>query len=489
MVRFTTAHGAAAVAALARGVLVSGATLALVGCAASSWVTTRFADEAPATASTAAAPAADPAATGAAPAQPSRFIAGTGTGTAAAAPAAPMASAAGGGAGMLAAPLAPAALAARGSMTPTEAAAILADIEPAVEPLSAQGNRPYYAFGRRHVPFADERPYTERGAMAVIETRLQGRPTANGETHDMGAKTAAHLTLPLPSYVRVTNVKSGASAIVRVNDRGPARRDRLIELSTAAAERLKLRDGDQVEVVRLLPADIAQIKQRRAVAASVLAPPAAPVAAAMPVPAPAAAAAAQPLPPGRRAVAPAGAPAAAAVAAAAPAVAPAVAPAPAAVAAAAAAPQPMAAAPYPPAVGPVPPGVASGALPSAVPGVAAGAMASGPMPPGSAAPVAAAAATGAAARATAPAAPSDDLRSGRFSVQVATFAVESNAQTLRDRVAGQVKSAGIAAPVRVISRNSRSVVAVGDLPDKASADALADQLRRTLNQDVVVFRR
>jgi rare lipoprotein A len=472
MVRFTTAHGAAAVAALARGVLVSGATLALAGCAATSWVTTRFADESPATASTAAAPAASaaapaaPAATAAAPAQPSRFVAGTGA-AAAAAPAAPMASAAGGGAGMVAAPLAPAALAARGSMTPTEAAAILADIEPAVEPLSAQGNRPYYAFGRRHVPFADERPYTERGAMGVIETRLQGRPTANGETHDMGAMTAAHLTLPLPSYVRVTNVKSGASTIVRVNDRGPARRDRLIELSTAAAERLQLRDGDQVEVVRLLPADIAQIQQRRAVAASVLAP--APVAAAMPVPAPAAAVAAQPLPPGSRAVA---APAA---------------PAPAPTAAAYA--QPMAAVPYPPAIGPVPPGMAGGALPSAVPGVAAGPMASGPMPPGSPVPVAAAAATGAAARAAAPAAPSDDLRSGRFSVQVATFAVESNAQTLRDRVAGQVKSAGINAPVRVISRNSRAVVAVGDLADKASADALADQLRRTLNQDVVVFRR
>jgi rare lipoprotein A len=474
MVRFTTAHGAAAVAALARGVLVSGATLALAGCAATSWVTTRFADESPATASTAAAPAASaaapaaPAATAAAPAQPSRFVAGTGA-AAAAAPAAPMASAAGGGAGMVAAPLAPAALAARGSMTPTEAAAILADIEPAVEPLSAQGNRPYYAFGRRHVPFADERPYTERGAMGVIETRLQGRPTANGETHDMGAMTAAHLTLPLPSYVRVTNVKSGASTIVRVNDRGPARRDRLIELSTAAAERLQLRDGDQVEVVRLLPADIAQIQQRRAVAASVLAP--APVAAAMPVPAPAAAVAAQPLPPGSRAVAAPAAPA----------------PAPAPTAAAYA--QPMAAVPYPPAIGPVPPGMAGGALPSAVPGVAAGPMASGPMPPGSPVPVAAAAATGAAARAAAPAAPSDDLRSGRFSVQVATFAVESNAQTLRDRVAGQVKSAGINAPVRVISRNSRAVVAVGDLADKASADALADQLRRTLNQDVVVFRR
>jgi cell division protein FtsN len=148
----------------------------------------------------------------------------------------------------------------------------------------------------------------------------------------------------------------------------------------------------------------------------------------------------------------------------------------------------MAAVPYPPAMGPVPQGMATGSLPSAVPGVAAGPMAVGPMPPG-APPVAAAAATGAAARSAAPAAPGDDLRAGRYSVQVATFAVESNAQTLRDRVAGQVKSAGIAAPVRVISRNSRAVVAVGDLSDKAAADALADQLRRTLNQDVVVFRR
>jgi rare lipoprotein A len=385
-------------------------------------------------------------------------------------------------------------MAARSSMTAAEAAAILADTEPTVEPLSAQGNKPYFAFGRRHTPFTDERPYSERGAVGVIETRLQGRPTANGETHDMGAMTAAHLTLPLPSYVRVTNVKSGKTAIVRVNDRGPARRDRLIELTTAAAERLQLREGDQVEVVRLLPAEIAQIRERRAVAANVVAPAAAPVAApvaaAMPVPmpAPAAASTAKPLsapvPPPTRGVAPAVPPAAAATAA-----------------ATAAAPamqaQPMAAVPYPPAIGPVPPGMPTSSLPSAVPGVPAGPTPVGPMPPGAsaAAPVAAAAATGAAARGsapavpTAPAAPGDDLRAGRYSVQVATFAVESNAQTLRDRVAGQVKSAGIAAPVRVINRNARAVVAVGDLPDKAAADALAEQLRRTLNQDVVVFRR
>jgi rare lipoprotein A len=473
---------AAALAALARSAMIGGATLALAGCAATNWVATRFSDD-ERTATTAAA--AD--APAAAPAQPSRFVNAAPTAPAAA----PMASgSAAAPAAVLAAPLAPAALATRGAMTPTEAAAILADIEPSVQPLSAQGNRPYSAFGRRHTPFTDERPYSERGAVAVIETRLQGRPTANGETYDMGAMTAAHLTLPLPSYVRVTNVKSGASTIVRVNDRGPARRDRLIELSTAAAERLQVQAGDQVEVVRLLPAEIAQIRERRALAASVLgAPGAAPVAAAMPVPGPSPVAAAQPLaaaaaapvPPATRAATRAAAPAAATAAAAAVAAAPATAPAPA---------QPMAAVPYPPALGPVPPGMAPSSLPSAVPGVPAGPMAAGPLPPGAvAAPAAAAAAPSAAARSAVPAPAGDDLRAGRFSVQVATFAVESNAQTLRDRVAGQIKSAGISAPVRVINRNARAVVAVGDLPDKAAADALAAQLRTTLNQDVVVFRR
>jgi rare lipoprotein A len=467
---------AAALAALARSAMIGGATLALAGCAATNWVTTRFTDDE--RTATAAAPAQE-----AAPAQPSRFV----SATPAAPAAAPMASAAA-PAATVAAPLAPAALAARGAMTPTEAAAILADIEPSVQPLSAQGNRPYSAFGRRHTPFTDERPYSERGAVAVIETRLQGRPTANGETYDMGAMTAAHLTLPLPSYVRVTNVKSGASTLVRVNDRGPARRDRLIELSTAAAERLQVQPGDEVEVVRLLPAEIAQIRERRALAASVIGTPGAvPVAAAMPVPAPGPVAAAQPLvapaaasaPPATRAATRTAAPAAATAAVAA-AAAPAPAPA-----------QPMAAVPYPPALGPVPPGMAPSSLPSAVPGVPAGPMAAGPRPPGAvaAAPAAAAAAPSAAARSAAPVPAGDDLRAGRFSVQVATFAVESNAQTLRDRVAGQIKSAGISAPVRVINRNARSVVAVGDLPDKASADALAAQLRTTLNQDVVVFRR
>jgi rare lipoprotein A len=475
---------AAALAALARSAMIGGAALALAGCTATNWVATRFTDDERTATASAAAPD-----SAAAPAQPSRFVNATPTAPAAA----PMASAsAGAPAAVMAAPLAPAALATRGAMTPTEAAAILADIEPSVQPLSAQGNRPYSAFGRRHTPFTDERPYSERGAVAVIETRLQGRPTANGETYDMGAMTAAHLTLPLPSYVRVTNVKSGASTLVRVNDRGPARRDRLIELSTAAAERLQVQPGDEVEVVRLLPAEIAQIRERRALAASVIGTPGAvPVAAAMPVPAPGPVAAAQPLaapaaasgPPATRAATRTAAPVASAAvaAAAAPAPAPASAPAPA---------QPMAAVPYPPALGPVPPGMAPSSLPSAVPGVAAGPMTAGPRPPGAvaAAPAAAAAAPSAAAR-SAPAPAGDDLRAGRFSVQVATFAVESNAQTLRDRVAGQIKSAGISAPVRVVNRNARSVVAVGDLPDKASADALAAQLRTTLNQDVVVFRR
>src|SRR5690606_40134750 len=84
----------------------------------------------------------------------------------------------------------------------------------------------------------DERYYKERGKASWYGNKFHGRRTSNGEIYDMYAMTAAHKTLPIPSYVRVTNVANGKTVVVRVNDRGPFHSDRIIDLSYAAAQRI-----------------------------------------------------------------------------------------------------------------------------------------------------------------------------------------------------------------------------------------------------------
>lgn len=114
------------------------------------------------------------------------------------------------------------------------------DAVPRVETHARANMRPYVVFGKRYVPISTERPYRETGVASWYGRKFHGNSTANGETYDMYAMTAAHPTLPLPSYARVTRASNGRSVIVRINDRGPFHSSRIIDLSYAAAAKLGL---------------------------------------------------------------------------------------------------------------------------------------------------------------------------------------------------------------------------------------------------------
>jgi rare lipoprotein A len=129
---------------------------------------------------------------------------------------------------------------------------------PVVEPLARYGNRPSYTvLGRTYQVMEDGSGYHERGVASWYGNKFHGRPTSSFEPYDMYKFTAAHRTLPLPSYVQVTNLDNGKSVVVRVNDRGPFHGDRLIDLSYVAAVKLDLhhRGTAPVEVRVLTPAD------------------------------------------------------------------------------------------------------------------------------------------------------------------------------------------------------------------------------------------
>jgi rare lipoprotein A len=112
------------------------------------------------------------------------------------------------------------------------------DAVPRKEPLHRYANRPYQVFGKDYVPLAAGQAYRERGTASWYGKKFHGQKTSSGEVYDMYAMTAAHRTLPIPSYARVTNVANGRSVIVRINDRGPFHSERIIDLSYAAAYRL-----------------------------------------------------------------------------------------------------------------------------------------------------------------------------------------------------------------------------------------------------------
>jgi len=124
----------------------------------------------------------------------------------------------------------------------------LPDAVPRVEPLNRFANRPYTVFGREYVPATTLRPYKERGVASWYGRKFHGEKTSMGETYDMYAMTAAHPTLPLPSYARVTNLATGKSVVVRVNDRGPFLHGRIIDLSFAAAAKLGIAQKGSGEV-------------------------------------------------------------------------------------------------------------------------------------------------------------------------------------------------------------------------------------------------
>ena len=127
------------------------------------------------------------------------------------------------------------------------------DAVPRIEPFLARANRPYVALGRSYTPLTTDVAFRERGSASWYGRQFHGNRTASGEIYDMFAMTAAHPTLPIPSYVKVTGVRSRQSVIVRVNDRGPFKADRIIDLSYAAASKLGFVAAGiaQVEIERI----------------------------------------------------------------------------------------------------------------------------------------------------------------------------------------------------------------------------------------------
>lgn len=149
---------------------------------------------------------------------------------------------------------------------PPEGLLDIPDAEPKIEAYSTRGNKPYVVFGKTYTPFTDERPFRQSGVGSWYGRKFHGQKTSSGELYDMYQMTAAHPTLPIPSYVRVTNQQNGRQVIVRVNDRGPFLHNRIIDLSYTAALKLGyLEKGSGMLLVeRLLPDDIQQMAQERA---------------------------------------------------------------------------------------------------------------------------------------------------------------------------------------------------------------------------------
>jgi len=139
------------------------------------------------------------------------------------------------------------------------------DAVPRYETRTRAGNKnPYTVLGKTYHLIKDESSYRERGYASWYGNKFNGHNTSNGERYDMYAMTGAHKTLPIPSYVRVTNLDNGKSVIVRINDRGPFHQGRIVDLSYAAAQRigiLKAGTG-RVEVEIALPGDAAPIPRR-----------------------------------------------------------------------------------------------------------------------------------------------------------------------------------------------------------------------------------
>lgn len=115
----------------------------------------------------------------------------------------------------------------------------LKDAVPKPEPFKRYGNQsPYTVFGKQYHILPSAEGYVKTGVASWYGTKFHGRLTSNGERYDINAMTAAHKTLPIPCYAKVTNLENGKSAIVRINDRGPFHGDRVIDLSYAAATKL-----------------------------------------------------------------------------------------------------------------------------------------------------------------------------------------------------------------------------------------------------------
>lgn len=132
------------------------------------------------------------------------------------------------------------------------------DAVPKIEPFAPSNSKPYVVFGKTYTPDVSGGPYKTQGRASWYGKKFHGNSTANGERYNMYGMSAAHPTLPLPSYARVTRVSNGKSVVVRVNDRGPFLNDRVIDLSYVAAHKLGMLGPGSAEVVveRITPDQI-----------------------------------------------------------------------------------------------------------------------------------------------------------------------------------------------------------------------------------------
>lgn len=157
-----------------------------------------------------------------------------------------------------------------GNSMPANVDSILEPL-PVSEPLHRFANRPYNVLGKNYAPLTAVSPFSQEGIGSWYGRKFHGQKTSSGERYDMYAMTAAHPTLPIPSYARVTNLDNGRSVVVRVNDRGPFHKDRVIDLSFLAACRLgyATRGSAPVKVEMIVPGKTTVIAGNKAVPARV----------------------------------------------------------------------------------------------------------------------------------------------------------------------------------------------------------------------------
>jgi len=139
--------------------------------------------------------------------------------------------------------------------TPPAKLELTPDAEVKSEPYSRYANRPYAVFGKTYTPMLDEKPFTQKGISSWYGKKFHGQRTSSGEIYDMYKMTAAHPTLPIPSYARITNVDNGKQVVVRINDRGPFHSSRIVDVSYTAALKLGLlgKGSQMVTLERVLP--------------------------------------------------------------------------------------------------------------------------------------------------------------------------------------------------------------------------------------------
>jgi rare lipoprotein A len=142
--------------------------------------------------------------------------------------------------------------------SPPDNLADVPDADVRNDPLLPYSNRPYVVFGKTYTPITDNQPFTQVGMGTWYGKKFHGQRTSSGELYDMYKMTAAHPTLPIPSYARVSNMVSGAAVVVRINDRGPFHAKRAIDVSYTAALKLGLlgKGSHELKIERILPEEV-----------------------------------------------------------------------------------------------------------------------------------------------------------------------------------------------------------------------------------------